>query len=323
MPLRPAAAALVLTLLAAGCAAPPPPAPAVGPAPAAGLPPPVWQVGDWWNFTGPFGAFHYVVAGESGEDWILDTDARDLAFYNARFDVSTLGAVRKADLAGSQGAQRVAFFDWPLQDGKSWTMTLDEGQGGGALQVTARRVSDDLFAMTARRPDGTAYVSYTYDNRTRFFGEVDFKDAQGESAFKVTQQRHGAQFPGDLVRWSLEDLVQRGGDLPTAETGFFSVEATATDVHAEVRLACSTGHATVAVGVAAGPNAGRGYGLPGVTCPAQVEFAGPVGAAPTAGDQWGFVVESTGAPGVAPAGTYSLLVQQRTLHTFKAGQAPG
>ena len=55
----------------------------------------------------------------------MDTAAPDRAFQDAREDVSRLGPQRKSDLAGSQGDDRVQFFQWPLVDGKSWSTRWD------------------------------------------------------------------------------------------------------------------------------------------------------------------------------------------------------
>src|SRR5437868_1566344 len=101
--------ALLTVLLLSGCAGSGPTSStttaATAPA-ATGLAVPVLHVGDWWNFTSPTGALSYVVSGESATEYTFDTDSSSLAFFNAQSDVSTLGPIRKADLAGSQGDGR-------------------------------------------------------------------------------------------------------------------------------------------------------------------------------------------------------------------------
>lgn len=325
-----------LVLLLAGCSGPPAAAPSstlpdgsVVAAGDKGVAAPEWAVGDWWNFTGPFGGFDYVVSAADGDDYTIDTGARSLAWFDARNDISTMGPVRKSDLAGSQGQTRVQFFDFPLKDNKTWTMTLDEGQGGGELKVTAKRTGADTFQMTARFDNGTAYLSYTYSNKTKWFTEIDFKDGQGGSAFKVALARHGKGFSGDLVRWDFTTVVEVEGDLATArpETMFYGVPVTATDVYVDVELHCTAGAAGAGtapvpfVGSLAGTD-NRGAGDPGAQCPLDVSFHGSAGPVqpPATGqvEQWGWDLVG----GAGTTGTYDFSIFVRTATPFKAGEVP-
>lgn len=294
-----------------------------------GLEAPTWDVGDWWNFTGPFGGFDYVVSAADGEDYTIDTAQAGLAWFDAQFDVSTMGPVRKSDLAGSQGSTRVQFFDFPLLDNKTWPMMFDEGQGGGQLTVTAKRLDAEAYEMTARFPNGTAYVSYVYDNETEWFRELDFKDAEGNSAFKVTLARRGENFSGPLTRWSYVTEVDIEGELSTVTTALdqYDVPLTATDVYVDVEVHCVSGSGGAGtapspfVGSAAGTDE-RGAGDAG-PCPLDQSFhgsAGPVQAPPGGGDAetWGRVLMG----GAGTVGTYEFAIYIRTATEFQAGQAP-
>lgn len=85
-----------------------------------GIQAPTWSLGDYWTWSSDEqGEVSYVVTGEEESDWIVDTTNEGVAFFHARFPVSTLGEIRKEDLAGSQPATRVQFFDWPLEEGKA------------------------------------------------------------------------------------------------------------------------------------------------------------------------------------------------------------
>jgi hypothetical protein len=322
---RPAAAALALALLAlAGCAgkgggtAAPGATAASGPPHAAGLLPPTLKVGDWWNFTAPTGALSYVISADAGDDYTMDTDNAGLAFFNALSDVSTLGPIRKADLAGSQGKDRVEFLQWPLRDGRNWTTTWD----GAKVAITAQ-VSGEVAKMTAKRENGTLYAKYTYSNRTHWFTDLDFMDDAGNSAFELKLQASGSAFGGTVKRWDLTPVANLHGDLaavPPPPPGSYQVPLTATDVYVSATLACTAG--VVNVGTSPSPFvtgiAGadtRGGGVGGQPCPATASFAGSAGApqAPPQGgasETWGYSV--TAAPG--SAGTYSLVVLVRTLH---------
>ncbi|MEK6986047.1 MAG: hypothetical protein AABX89_06670 [Candidatus Thermoplasmatota archaeon] len=296
----------------------------------AGIAAPTWELGDSWNFTGPFGSFDYVVSAVGASDYTIDTTARGLAWFNTRSDISTMGDIRISDLAGSQGSTRVQFFDWPLRDNKTWSLTIDEGQGGGTLDVTAKRTGPETFAMTARFDNGTAYMSYIYDNRTKWFSELDFKDPQGNSGFKITLARKGTAFAGDLVRWEFDTIVEDTGDLasiPGAGTSFYNVPLTATDVYVDVELHCTAGFA--GAGTAPAPFVGslagtddRGAGDPGAPCPLDVSFHGVAGESRSLpngmGELWGH--DLVGGPGTT--GTYALAIYVRTATLFKVGEAP-
>lgn len=317
------AVALVLPLGLAGCAgngggstSPTAGAAARGPAAPHALMPPVLKVGDWWNYTAPGGALSYVVSADNGDDYTMDTDNPGLAFFNALSDVSTLGPIRKADLAGSQGSDRVAFLQWPLVDGKNWTTTWD----GLPIHITAK-VAGGEARMEGRRANGTLYVAYTYSNRTRWFTDLDFKDPKGESAFELKLQASGAKFPGTIKRWDLAKVVDLKGDLASPPVpASYNVPVSATDVYVTASVSCTTGLAEVGtspapfVGAATGTDP-RGGGVGGSPCPLGDTFAGSAGApkAPPQGgatETWGYSV--TTAPGTA--GSYALTILVRTLH---------
>jgi hypothetical protein len=322
MLLRPAAALLAVALLALpGCAskgATAPTAPAAAPgAHVHGLLPPTLRVGDWWNYTAPGGALSYVVSADGGDDYTMDTDNPGLAFFSALSKVSTLGPISKADLSGSQGKDRVQFFQWPLTDGKNWTTTWDN-----LPVLISARVAGDVAQMTAKRQNGTLYATYSYSNQTRWFTAIDFKDAKGQSAFALKLQASGKAFAGTIKRWDLQPVAHLAGDLaavPPPQPGSYQVPLSATDVYARVELACTAGVANV--GTAPSPFVGgiagadpRGGGVSGQPCPASGVFAGSAGApqAPPQGgsETWGYSV--TAAPGTT--GTYRMDILIRTLH---------
>jgi len=287
--------------------------------------PPPLAVGDWWNYTitaggQPSPPFTYVVTADSGTDYTMETDSASLAFFNLRSDVSTLGAIRKADLAGSQGDTRVQFLKFPLVDGGNWTATWD----GLPITVKAHQTKPGAFDLTATRADGTPYATYSYDNATRWFSVLDFKDAKGASAFKMSLARSGHGYQGSVARWDLQKVADLNGTFGSGgQQGMFDVPLTATDVWAAMTWDCSTGSAVL--GVAPFPIvtsiAGqdpRGYGGGGEPCPSSGAFQGSVGApkAPAQGgssEQWDWSVSS--APGSAGSYTCEILVR-----TFMPGK---
>jgi hypothetical protein len=248
----------------------------------------------------------------------MGTDSAGLAFFDARFDVSTLGAIRKSDLAGSQGQTRVAFFHWPLRDGLNWTTTWD----AAPVTIKAKQTGAGQFGMTATRANGTVYATYGYDNKTGWLTEVDFKDSQGKSAFGYRLQASGHKFAGTTKRWDLVTVATLSGDLaaPPSQPGTYEVPLTATDVYVSASVSCTQG--VVNVGTSPFPFATgiaglepRGGGAGAQPCPGVSAFNGSAGApkAPPQGgptETWGYSV--TASPGAV--GTYSLLVLVRTLH---------
>ena len=50
---------------------------------------PTWEVGQWWTFSSDQATapFTHVVSADKGDDWLLDTDSPDIAFFDARFDI--------------------------------------------------------------------------------------------------------------------------------------------------------------------------------------------------------------------------------------------
>jgi catechol 2,3-dioxygenase-like lactoylglutathione lyase family enzyme len=277
---------------------------------------PTWKVGDFWTLESPqqaSGPFTHVVSGESGDDWIVDTDSTDTAFFNARSDVSFLGKVRKSDLAGSQGSARVEFLRFPLQQNQSWTTSWD----GEPMTVTVVDVKDGKATLQAQRADGTRYAEYTYDSKPAYFSHFAFYAPDGtQLGFEWTLRQAGSGFSSPLVRWTLVDLFSTSGPIPQGDSSSFNVEPGFTDIWVEANLVCTAGGVVLAVGPFTGPAEDRGYSTYGA-CPLNDQDAYPL-PPPAANEQWG--ASLTSAP--TTAGTLELHVFGRTLVQFNAGQAP-
>jgi hypothetical protein len=317
-------AGLVAAMAMAGCAGEDPDADLAGttttgpPPPPGTAAPPTWRVGDWWNYTftaGSGGGATVVVSGETSADYVMDTDSQSTAFFNAREDISYLGPVRKADLAGSQGTQRVEFLRWPLRAGENWTTTWD----GEERRIEVTRVAPDgVTDLASRRLDGRLHATYTFDPAARWMRSWTFHDDAGEPAFAAELASSGGNFTGTLHRWTLEHAVQWAGNLSgAAQTVTFQVPPTATDVYWDLAIDCTAG-AYVFLGGRAVVFDGTGYNSEGA-CPRADAFAAPMPRG--AGNQtetWGADLH---APSAA-AGTYRLDVWVRTLASFAVGSAP-
>jgi len=275
---------------------------------------PEWAVGDHWTLTSDQGGtFNHVVSGESGGDWIMDTDNPDIAFFDAQGDISFLGKVRKTDLAGSQGTDRVEFLRFPLQSNMSWSTTWD----GDPTMIHVSKVADDKADLLAMRADGTTYATYVYDAEAGYFSRFTFFAPDGTTVgFEWSLQSSGSGFSGQLVRWSLTDLFSTHGAIPTGTARDFQVAPGFTDIYVSAELSCTAGSVTIAVGTFTGPAEDRGYSAIG-PCPLQDSSAYPV-AAPAAAEEWGALVN--GAP--TTTGTLDLTVWGRTQTLFAPGEAP-
>jgi hypothetical protein len=164
---------------------------------------PEWNVGDHWEYRslgaeGSGERFSLVVSGEQGGDWLMETTDADVAYHHARFEISYMGEIRKADLAGSQAGNRVKFFDFPLEDGKSWTTTWD----GLSVRVTAEEVGEGVFELTSMDGD-RVHAAYTYDHEVGFFKQASWMGEGGDVMWGMELVGQGESFSGDLVRYRL------------------------------------------------------------------------------------------------------------------------
>lgn len=284
---------------------------------------PNWTLGDWWTWSSPQieGPYTSVLAEDLGAEWRMATDHPEIAWFNARFDIASLGEVRKSDLAGSQGATRVQFFQFPLTADKTWATTWDDQP----ITVLVTDVQDGVANLEARRADGTLYAAYTYEDANGYFGQITYYGADGTTVgFESEVTDNGNAFARDLVRWDFDVVFEQSG--PIAGPGFaqnFPVPLTATDVYADLVVNCTAG--TFTAGVAPMPVvtafAGlddRGAGTNDGACPLQTAFSGSAGEPrpdPTSGpeEQWGFSV----LVGPMSAGSFTFNIYVRTLETFQ------
>lgn len=275
---------------------------------------PSWEVGQWWTLSSDQAAapFTHVVAANGSADYTLATDSPDLAFFDARFDISFLGPVRKSDLAGSQGSTRVQFFEFPLTAGKSWSTTWD----GLDIDINVTSVQGGLAKLEARHANGTLYAAYSFDGKTGYFRDYAFYGADGTTVgFAAKATASGKDFAGDLVRWQLQELYSFHGPMAGPVAQNFDIDPGATDVWIGVAIACSAGAVTLNVGASTGIQSERGVSANG-PCPLQFSEQFAI-TAPMQQEAWG--VQHAPAPPAATTATLDLDVLLRTLTTFAPG----
>lgn len=281
---------------------------------------PTWAVGDAWTYTIGASKATYVVAADKGGEWIMETDSPERAFQNLREDVSRLGPQRKSDLAGSQGDDRVLFFQWPLTEGKTWTTPWDHQP----LTIVAH-VSGTTAQLQGKDRNGTVAYEYLYDAAVGWFRTLKHYGPDGGTLVELTLDSHVHNWTGTLARWDLKPAARQAGAFAAtglASSTTYEVPVAATDVWASMALDCGSGAASLgtspfpfATGLAGTDP--RGGGLSAQPCAAPQTFSGTLGvpkAPPQGGatEQWGYALYAT--PGTT--GTYSFEVMVRTLQSL-------
>ncbi|HUR25231.1 MAG TPA: hypothetical protein VM327_04350 [Candidatus Thermoplasmatota archaeon] len=202
----------------------------------AALTKPDWAVGDAWTYDFNGDSTAYVITSQTSSDWIMETDSAERSFSDLRQDVSRLGPQRKSDLAGSQGQERVEFFRWPLEAGKTWTTTWDHLDV--AIQVTD--VSQDVAKLEAHLAgDGSLAYRYTYDAGQRWFGDLRHFAPDGSELVHLALKEASHDWTGTIVRWDLAVVNASQGTGAATVGGPVDIPAGTTDVWAEYHFTCT------------------------------------------------------------------------------------
>lgn len=250
---------------------------------------PTWNIGDYWVYKDGAGNQNtFAVSGDTGTDYIIDTDSELFAFFNALEDISTLGAQRQSDLAGSQGSDRIEFFRFPLQDGATWTTTWD----GATRTITTTALGDGTYGFASNAEDGTPHARYTYDPAARWFGALEFLAPDGTTLFANQLVEAGTGYTGELIRYDIETVFDRNddeGDTPVqydAVTAEFTQSETHTDVFLSYGASCGAGHILFTV-VPDEPTSDTQGHSDNTPCPKSSGFFGSLGSQP---GQWGITL---------------------------------
>lgn len=207
---------------------------------------PAWSLGDHWTYQDSLGStYSLVVAEDAGGDWVLLPNDKQLARFDAQFDISFVGNIRKADLAGDQGGTRIQFFDFPLHHGKTWTTQWD----GENRHVAAEAMPDGTYhiiAHVAGNEQGDQHASYRYDPAVGFFTMLTFYDENGTVGYEAELTDHGEAFSGTLVRYGqAEDVAgfEIGG--PSTAQGTFPTSGETGDLTLHAVLDCADGQGAI------------------------------------------------------------------------------
>ena len=303
------AAVLAWVVLLAGCSSTSPPTSSgTGPTGAANdllINAPTWHRGDAWTFAAANGTLvSYVVTEDKGTDWWMDTDSAERAFADARDDVSRLGPQRKSDLAGSQGSDRVAFFQWPLTDGKTWSTPWDHRP----VTVTASVKDNRTAHLVAKNANGTIVYDYVYDAAAHWFSRLTHYGDDGQEQIAFTLDHASHNWTGKVVRYGIKELYQGVAGGGGSDTKQVQTDASASDIWMALHMRCGqAGYLTVSVTPMPPDQSGGGYeatGPCGVIQPS-LDFEGPLPG--TLGGTWNIAFSVVG-----DAPSYGVLVLQRT-----------
>lgn len=298
---------MLLAVALAGCSDDDSPAPDDGSDPAmtdgpAPLEAPTWAVGDFWTYETSFGTtWNLVVTANGSSDYTVDTDDPNLAFFHDQNEVSYLGDVRKSDLAGSQGNDRVRYYAFPLEDGKTWTTPWD----GVAMTITATRVSDQVYTFEAFWEDLLIYT-YRYDAADRSLSDFRGYDGNGTETFTLDLVDSGTGFTGEFVRVDASIVAEEAGTGPTATVETLSIPAVDDgDLYLNFQVQCPS--VVESVGAPFAFAIGPAENIPGAVgagveesddgynfaspCPLQASFSGVIGQEPNSGT-WGYSLDA-------------------------------
>jgi hypothetical protein len=205
---------------------------AIGPADENGTiaAPPTWTVGQYWRFrsSSGFADDARVVTADAGATYVVDTSSPQSAYFDALSDISTLGPIRKADLAGSQHGSFVEMYRWPLTANTTWTTPWDgvtrtvSVVGPQTALVAGKSYPGMLLAASGG--DGTR-VSYNFVPAVGWFSFIEFA---GQQTFRLDLAEFGPLYNGTIARAKIQELYHDEANGALKPQGSFTVPGSQT-----------------------------------------------------------------------------------------------
>lgn len=187
---------------------------------------PAWTHGDWWTydlrFDPGFGELlsgpTTVVVHRTGTDYGVAAVDRNAAIVDAHFDMFLVGTV---DLSlNPPDADAFQMFDFPLEDGKTWSTSFDYFGTQHPLTMTATAIDNagdpagatPGFRITGEG-EGGVRVEYVYSPLSKWVTSLTMEavDFNGEpfTMMELTLQESGANFQGTFVLLEMTPIYQR------------------------------------------------------------------------------------------------------------------
>lgn len=179
---------------------------------------PVWAVGDSWTVVTANGETQTaVVTSASQQSYRLDVTGEQTASYDAIGDVSWIGTIRAADLAGAQQGTAVKFFDFPLADGKTWSTTWD------GLEVTMTARLNPALATSAGTQPGfeivamagdAVHATYDFVPSMKWWSRIEWP-AQG---YGLAVSAYKPNWTGTAIRGTASQILELAAAGPVTNT---------------------------------------------------------------------------------------------------------
>lgn len=205
------------------------------------VPAPTWHIGDSWkwalNFGGPTGAQQLVVVGDQGSDYTMATADRTDAVLSAFFGASLPGKVAKATLGPYFDGVPSKYFDFPLQQNKTWTTQI-RGTDYAMKANFTRQLEGGFgpgFLLQGASTQGNR-VLLAYAPSAKWTSKVLFTDPGGNATFSRTLQSYNANYSGPWYLGKSADLykAQRSSAQPGVPADSFNQARSYSTLHIEV-----------------------------------------------------------------------------------------
>ena len=205
-------------------------------APATSLDAPWWSVGESWTIrfaqagagarTTTLVNFANNTFGDPPHFW-LGVASRQEALDHVFFDNNPfLGRIHHVLLAPHEKGMHSQMYDFPLEDGASWTSPILFGHDD--ILVSATRRSDGTFLVEGEaRADGVSF-EYDYDPKVRWFRQLKIADGTKLDAQVVDHQDAGARGTYYFLRG--RDYLDADGGTTGEEEAFEVKEEGATSI---------------------------------------------------------------------------------------------
>lgn len=174
---------------------------------ASGARAPEWRVGDAWRVQfddgQPICWLVVVEATAEGYEqgvWCPTDEAELIAAQLAAFELAYVGRFT-ASLEGRAAEDAFRFYDWPLEDGKTWSTTWE----GQEVKVVAEAARGDRWIFTATYVESEETLAvYDYDPELAWWSVIEFPPSG--YVFRVHERATG--WEGDVLHARGEDRYE-------------------------------------------------------------------------------------------------------------------
>jgi hypothetical protein len=207
------------------------------------VPAPEWKVGDWFGHHVfaeglPSGGVHFdtMVVEDRGNMWIMATDNKAVAKFEAVWDIPMLGEIRKSDLSTTAFGQEWRLYEFPLKNNHTWARTILDFNSGRELPTTFTATYNPAIATPdGPRPgfdivgvtDGKVLFRYDYVPAVGWYAHFYYYDVDsttGAFLFHVMNMGRGSDWTGTYYLSAAKALVQQHGGMavdPGNPTNYF------------------------------------------------------------------------------------------------------